>query len=35
MPVAAGSQVMNPPPPSPASPDLSGGMLTLGASYYF
>lgn len=24
-----------PPPPAPSSPDLSGGMLTLGASYYF
>ena len=35
MPVAAGSSVMNPPPAPPSSPDLSGGMVTLGASYYF
>ena len=35
MPVAAGTNTMQPPPPAPSSPDLSGGMLTLGASYYF
>ena len=37
MPVAVGSgtTMQPPPPPPPSSPDLSGGMLTLGASYYF
>ncbi len=39
MPVAVsspnGTTTMPPPPAPPSSPDLSGGMLTLGASYYF
>lgn len=36
MPVPAGSNVMNPPPsPSPTPQDLSGGVLSIGASYYF
>lgn len=42
MPVAVSTPAgttMQPPPPtspaSPASPDLSGGIVTLGASYYF
>lgn len=39
MPVAVSSPngtTMPPPPtPQPSSPDLSGGMLTIGASYYF
>jgi len=35
MPVAVSSGTTMQPPPPPSSPDLSGGMLTLGASYYF
>jgi hypothetical protein len=36
MPVASGTTMMDPPPPSPApSQDLSGGTFTIGASYYF
>lgn len=37
MPVNSGSGMTTPQsyPPAPQSPDLSGGMLTIGASYYF
>lgn len=35
MPVAVSSGGTTMQPPLPSSPDLSGGMLTLGASYYF